>query len=204
MNKILYALLFIMLIPTVSAETYHVFVDKEFGFFGVRSNNTTELISYDNKTLFIDIGDKVVWENYVVSDERVTVVSSNKLWNETDVVLGWRSKTFGYTFNKSGTYKFHLKENQIFKEPENFTEPLNTSNWFKYQTIIVGKKTNEKTTITKKNKIIATTNINQNTEETEEYDEEIIPQITTEIEKSASPYEKYTILELLKSILKRT
>ena len=201
-----------MLIPTVSAETYHVFVDKEFGFFGVRSNNTTELISYDNKTLYIDIGDKVVWENYVASDERVTIVSNNKLWNETDVVLGWRSKIFEYTFNKSGTYKFHLKENQIFREPENFTEPLNTSNWFKYQikipirsqTIIVGNEIITINQISQKNKIIAQNKIKiTNDDETSE--EEYIPaqEITTEIEKKVSPYEKYTILEILKSMFNR-
>ncbi len=215
---IIFLIIFFTFISPAAANTYQIFVDKEFGFFGVRSNNYTELISYDNKTFYIDIGDTVGWENYVASDERVTVISDNKLWKDDSVILGWNYKVFKYTFNKSGTYKFHLKENRIFQAPENFTEPLNTSNWFKYQVpiptryqkIVVGQgiSTGTNTTQKLKNKIIASNpakkfNKIETDAEEEEY-EEIVPQVTAKIEKAASPYEKYTILELLKSIFTRT
>jgi hypothetical protein len=214
MNKTLYIfILFILLIPSVSAETYRVFVDKEFGFFGVRSNNSTEIINYSDKILYIDIGDKIEWENSVASDERATIISNNKLWNDTDAILGWRTKTFGYTFNKSGTYTVHIKENAIFRTPENFTEVINTSLWFKYQTripvrsqkIIVGKSVQQTPTILqKKNKIIAS--IATKSEEIEDYEnyEEFVPQTTIIPDKSISHYGKYTILELIKSIFNKT
>jgi plastocyanin len=213
---LIYFVLFIIFMQPVSAETYKVYVDKEFGFFGVRSNNTTELISYANKTLYIDIGDTVVWENSVASDERVTVLSDNKLWNDNDAILGWRSKEFRYTFNKSGTYRVHARENQIFQAPENFTDVINTTIWFeyqiyvptKYQKIVVGSGISNNITQNNKNKIIVKPPIRNvvNSEETtlEDTPEEIIPQMTAKIEKNVSPYEKYTLLELIKSILKRT
>jgi len=212
------------LISPAAADTYRVFVDKEFGFFGVRSNNTTELVSYSNRILYVDIGDKVVWDNYVITNERISIISDNKLWSDTAAVLGWNTKIFSYTFNKTGTYKFHVKENTIFNPDLNMTDFYNSTIWFKnqvtipvkYQTIMVGinksKNLNDINTTNKiqekkRNKIIASntakySNSPENSEE-DEY-EEILPQVTAKIEKVASPYDKYTILELLKSILART
>lgn len=203
-------LVFLILIPTVSAETYRVFVDKEFGFFGVRSNNSTELIDYSNKTLYIDIGDKVEWENFVASDERVTIISENKLWNNT-VTLGWNYKIYGYTFNKSGIYKFHLKENTIFREPENFIGIINSTIWFdnqfripiKSQKIVVGSVIISANPTPKKNKIVAPNIHNTIPENTEEEEYEIVPEVTTKIEIKIPKYEKYTILEILKSMFNR-
>lgn len=208
--KILIFLILLILIQPVSAETYRVFVDKEFGFFGVRSNNSTEIINYSDKTLYIDIGDKVEWQNFVASDERVTIISDNKLWNET--ILGWNYKTYNYTFNKSGTYKFHIKENKIFQLPENFTDPINTSIWFnnqvripiRIQTIVVGTGISSNI-IPKNNKIIAKNKVktSTNTEVNDEEEYYHIPETTINIESKVSPYEKYTILEILKQMFNK-
>lgn len=215
-NILIYFILLILLIPSVSAETYRVFVDKEFGFFGVRASSVN-ITEYQNKTLFINVGDKVEWQNFVITDERVTIVSDNKLWNESESVLSGNYKMFGYTFNKSGTYRVHIKENTIYQPPENLSEAINNSLpiWFnyqittsvKYQKIIVGKSisiTNKTITQKPKNKIVANNTYSKYEEPEEEYEIETMPQVTAKIEKSTSSYQKYTILELIISIFKRT
>jgi hypothetical protein len=219
MNNRFILIIFIIILISTQGEIYKVFVDKEFGFFGVRANSTN-FTSYENRTLYININDTVIWENWVITpNERVTIVSDNMLWNESTSLLSDRYKIFNYTFNKSGTYKIHLKENQIFKYPENFNNTKDNEtktndtlpDYFrfqvrvptKYQTIIVGKipvENTEVTIIKPKNKIVARSgsNYSKYNEEEEEYIDYITPQI--KIEKSISPYAKYTLLELLKSI----
>jgi len=225
MNKYTLIILVILISFSTTGDLYRVYVDKEFGFFGVRENSTN-FTNYQNKILYIDIGDRVEWENFVSTDERITIVSDNSLWNDSYVVLGWNYKVFGYTFNKSGTYRFHIKENQIFKYPENYNETISTEartnetlpDWFiyqirvptKYQTIIVGKNISNTTKSIPqkpKNKIVAISGSNYTRKEEieeEEYDEySIVPQVTAKIDKKVSQYEKYTILELLKSLFVR-
>ncbi len=226
-NKFIFIILLLLIFST-QGEIYRVFVDKEFGFFGVRAYSMN-LTSYQNKTLFIAVNDTVVWENWVINDERITIVSDNRLWNESDALLSDNYKTFDYTFNKSGTYKVHLRENQIFKYPENFNSTKDNEtkkndilpDYFrfqvrvptKYQTIVVGKTAlsaleNSVATIIKpKNKIVAKSGSNYSrvVEEEEEYDNyDVVPQVTAKIEKVVSPYQKYTILELIMSIFKKT
>ena len=214
-------LIFILLILVIFSSTgdiYRVYVDREFGFFGVRENSTN-FTNYENHTLFVNKGDRIEWQNFVTTDERVTLISENKLWNESGAVLGWNYKVFGYTFNKSGTYKVYIKENQIFRLPEDFnrtsdneTKDNNTlPDWFRFQTyvpirsmkIVVGTNFSNNTIETqKKNKIIALTTVKSqnNIIDDEPYSNEIVPQVTAKIEQKVSPYRKYTILEFLKSI----
>ena len=253
MNKFIFILLIIVIFSsTVEASTYRVYVDKEFGFFGVRENSTN-FTDYSNHTLYINVGDKVEWENFVATDERVTLISDNKLWKESDAILGWNYKIFRYTFNKTGTYKIHIKENQIFRLPENYTinsttriaeDTVNNEGngydygyvvdenhyydynygkvveklpaWFIYQvyvptrylTIIVGKElnTNNNNIDQKvKNKIIAKNSVHvSNSEINVDDEEQPVSQAISVTEKKVSPYEKYTLLELIKSIFKRT
>jgi hypothetical protein len=211
-NIIFIIIIFIITSQISSASSYRVFVDKEFGFFGVQSNST-DIINYTNSTLHINIGDTIEWENFVATDERVTIVSDNRLWNETDAILGWNYKIFSYNFNKKGTYRVHLKENSIYRLPEDYNwskaneERTNKtlSEWFEYQVrvplryqiIVVGDNTTSPE-IKHKNKIIAKSGSNYTrTFEDEIYEESIVP-ITTKIKENTSKYRKYTLLELLK------
>ncbi len=55
----------------------------------------------------IKAGDEVVWENIEI--ETVTIVSNDGLFGDKTIRYGWRTN---YTFKKSGTYSFSLKENK--------------------------------------------------------------------------------------------
>ncbi|HEY9205704.1 MAG TPA: hypothetical protein VIO58_07255, partial [Candidatus Methanoperedens sp.] len=55
----------------------------------------------------IKAGDEVVWENIEV--ETVTIVSNDRLFGDQTIPYGRRTN---YTFKKTGTYSFSLKENK--------------------------------------------------------------------------------------------
>jgi hypothetical protein len=108
--KIFIALLLLLISFANTGDLYRVYVDREFGFWAVRTDNTSHTLNWTNKTLYIQTGDKVIWENGDGNGDRVTVVSDNKLWNDSDAILGRINDQFNMTFNSSGTYTFHVKE----------------------------------------------------------------------------------------------
>lgn len=104
-------ILFLLLLAFSSTgDVYRVFVDREFGFWAVRTDNASHPINWTNKTLYVQTGDTVIWENGDGYGDRVTIISQNRLWNDTDAILGRINDRYGMTFNSSGTYTFYVKE----------------------------------------------------------------------------------------------
>jgi plastocyanin len=72
-------------------------------------NNITSIKidrNFGPKSVNIGIGGKVVWLNNDVQERKMTLVSKEGLFTQEISI----DKKFGYTFEKSGTYRFYLKE----------------------------------------------------------------------------------------------
>lgn len=95
-----------------SAAVYKSDVDQDYGFYRVTSMDKNQTVSYDksNRTLIINVSDSVIWINDATPDESLTIISEQGLWNNTGARLRWNYQKFNYTFNKSGTYSFYIKE----------------------------------------------------------------------------------------------
>ncbi len=93
-----------MRIPSV----YKTFVDEYNGF--KRAIETTyKPFAYQNLTLNISVGDKVIW----VSDSEdytLTIVSEQGLWGNASAKLRWNYQEFNYTFTQPGTYGVYIQE----------------------------------------------------------------------------------------------
>ncbi len=103
------ALTLVFMTLPAAAENYTVFVDREFGFWAVRSDNTSHILTYNSRTLNINTGDTIRWTNMDSVGDRVTIVSDNMLW-EGGKILGGYGSIFKFTFNSSKTYRFHMVE----------------------------------------------------------------------------------------------
>jgi hypothetical protein len=104
-----FILILLFLALPAAAENYTVFVDREFGFWGVRSDNINHTLTFKNNMLNINTGDSIIWENQDSKSDRVTIISDNMLW-ENGKALGWEGSRFKFTFNSSGFYNFHIME----------------------------------------------------------------------------------------------
>lgn len=131
------SLLMVSIIYTTgaSAETYRSYVDQDYGFYKVsildlNRSMSYQNISYEDKTLTIDVGDTIEWINYATPDWPITIISQQKLWEDRDAYLRWNYQKFNYTFNKPGIYTVYIKEcrrcqNQtIMANPIVVTTPL--------------------------------------------------------------------------------
>ncbi len=103
------ALLIFVSFPA-AGEVYTVYLDREFGFWAIRSNDLNQSLNYSSRTLNIDTGDSVQWMNMDSEGERITIMSDNTLW-EGGKMLGGPGNRFRFTFNSSGIYRFHIVEN---------------------------------------------------------------------------------------------
>lgn len=103
------ALILVFMTLPAAAENYTVFVDREFGFWAVRSDNINHTLTYNSRTLNINTGDSIRWTNMDSAGDRVTIVSDNMLW-EGGKILGGYGSIFKFTFNSSRTYRFHMVE----------------------------------------------------------------------------------------------
>ena len=110
MNRNHLILVLVLLSFLFTGEIYHVYADREFGFWGVRSENLSQDLNWTTRTLNIRTGDSVEWVNMDEEDDMVTVVSDNLLWENGTSLYGTGSK-FRFTFNSSGIYSFHIEEN---------------------------------------------------------------------------------------------
>lgn len=111
MNRNVIIILILMLLSfSVTGELFRIYVDREFGFWAVRSDNISHILNFTDKTLNIRTGDTVIWENGDGEGDRVTVISNNRLWNDTGVILGRVNDQYRFTFNSSGTFRFYVKE----------------------------------------------------------------------------------------------
>ena len=123
-------LVFVLLIFSsfpAAGEVYVVFTDREFGFWAVRSYNINHTINYTSRTLDINTGDSIEWMNMDNEGDRITIVSDNMLW-EGGKVLGSIGSKFRFTFNSSGTYRFHTVENtRVNLNASNYSEATTTT-----------------------------------------------------------------------------
>lgn len=101
-------LLIIILTPIAAAQTsvYSVYVDEWYGFKRVIEANYTPF-KYENQTLNLSVGDKVIWVNDA-DNESLTIVSQEGLW--ADAYLKYNRHRFNFTFTKPGTYGVYMKE----------------------------------------------------------------------------------------------
>lgn len=139
MNMFIIILLMMsILISSVSGEenqsinnaTYRVYVDQYHGFYAVyQVYNVTsaKVILYENNTLNISRGDKIIWSNEAVPDAKLTITSKENLWDKYNGTLKWSYKQFTYTFNKSGIYEMYVREYPRFKQ-KIIVDPLDDTN----------------------------------------------------------------------------
>jgi plastocyanin len=87
---------------------YKTFVDEYNGFKRV-IETSYKPFTYQNLTLNISVGDKVIW----VSDSEdytLTIVSEQGLWDNASAKLRWNYQAFNYTFTQPGTYGVYIQE----------------------------------------------------------------------------------------------
>lgn len=113
MNKVSFMILLFVLSFSFTGEIYRVYVDREFGFWAVRSHDINQTVEYKGRTLNIQTGDTVEWENNDYSGNRITIISDNLLW-EGGKSLGGSGSIFRFTFNSSNAYRFHIAERSRF------------------------------------------------------------------------------------------
>ncbi len=113
MNKVLFFMLLFVLSFSFTGEIYRVYVDREFGFWAVRSHDINHTVNYNGRTLNIRTGDTVEWENNDYTGNRITIISDNLLW-EGGKSLGGSGSIFRFTFNSSNSYRFHIAEQSRF------------------------------------------------------------------------------------------
>jgi hypothetical protein len=122
MKRNLLILFLLILSFSFTGEIYRVYVDREFGFSGVRSDDIKHTLVYMNKTLNIKTGDSVEWVNMDRENDKITIISDNLLWENGTVLSGPGSK-FISTFNSSGIYRFHTLENtRTLLNASNYTD----------------------------------------------------------------------------------
>ncbi len=100
--------------PTVFPITYKVWIDSDYGFREVRAVNGTTNVplpsNFDDLNVTINTGDKVIWINDDSYDFPLTVVSNEGLFTNQTGRLRYRETRVEYTFNRSGSYTFSIKE----------------------------------------------------------------------------------------------
>lgn len=95
---------------------YRSLVDQFDGFYRVYNATSGKAVPYSNYTLNINNGDIVAWLNDGVPDSRLTIISSQKLWDNNTGDLKWAYKQFSYAFNKSGTYEVYIRQYPDFRQ----------------------------------------------------------------------------------------
>lgn len=116
------------IVPTVPAPTptltpagtpvrrtkYVVWLDSDYGFYrirAVRDNTSLRLPSEFNILNFsIYTGDRIRWINDDSYDFPLTLASSEGLWSGRAGLMRYQGERVEYTFNKTGTYTFHIQE----------------------------------------------------------------------------------------------
>jgi hypothetical protein len=146
-TKIIFLVLVLLIFSSFPAagEVYVVYTDREFGFFAVRSYNISQTLNYTNRLLDINTGDSIEWMNMDSKGDKITIVSTNNLW-EGGMTLGGKGNKFRFTFNSSGYYMFHIVENT--RVTLNSLNSINASNSSLNETIEVPDDDGELRTIT--------------------------------------------------------
>ncbi|MCZ7399950.1 MAG: hypothetical protein O8C62_09820 [Candidatus Methanoperedens sp.] len=108
--------------PSLEPIMYRVWVDSDFGFYrarAIRGNSSYDLpLGFDKLNFTIHAGDSVRWINDDSYDFPLTVVSNEGLWSGRTGLMRYQTERFDYTFNRTGTYTFSIRE---FQDLENQT-----------------------------------------------------------------------------------
>lgn len=133
--KSTYMILIVLLLSfSVTGELYRVYTDREFGFWAVRAENVSNNSHFVNKTLSIITGDTIQFINMDGNDDRINIISDNRLW-EGGALLSGTGKKFDFTFNSSGYFRFHIVERtHIDLNASNFTDNITDSGSITYRT----------------------------------------------------------------------
>lgn len=103
-----------------AAITYNSDIDLDNGFYGVTVRDAPTFPyaypNYTNNVLTINVSDSIVWLNSDIKNLRITIISSQELWNEKDSYLKWNTRWFSYRFEKPGVYEIYVKENVKFRQ----------------------------------------------------------------------------------------
>ncbi|MCZ7392189.1 MAG: hypothetical protein O8C56_02515 [Candidatus Methanoperedens sp.] len=93
---------------------YRIWVDSDFGFYiarAIRGNSSYDLApSFDILNFTIRVGDSVRWINDDSYDYPLTIVSNEGLWSGRTGLMRYQTERFDYTFNRTGTYTFSIRE----------------------------------------------------------------------------------------------
>lgn len=107
----------------MSQRTYNIYIDQYYGSYRVIEQSGSDF-SYNDHTLYINIGDTVIWINDANPEEPLTIINDQGLWNEIDAYLRWNYQKFQYTFDRSGTYTFYIKEYPRLRHLKISAEPI--------------------------------------------------------------------------------
>lgn len=109
---------------TAPPATYIVYIDSDLGFYRMRAakGNTSVQLPPDLPILnfSIYVGDTVRWMNDDSYDFPLTLVSNEGLWTGRAGLMRYQGERVTYTFNKTGTYTFSIKE-YLRIEPQKIT-----------------------------------------------------------------------------------
>lgn len=101
--------------PEISLPVkYRVWIDSDLGFYRLRAikgNSSFRLPSDFNILNFsIKVGDTVRWMNDDSYDFPMTITSDEGLWTGRTGLMRYQGERFEYTFNRTGTYSFSIRE----------------------------------------------------------------------------------------------
>lgn len=123
-------LLSIVLTPYAVAaapSVYKVIVDDYYGFKYVRNIEPGNItFKYENFTLNINVGDKLIWENQAYDNYELTIVSEQNLWDSKSGYLRYNYRSFNYTFMQPGTYQISIKEEPRLRHQTIIVAPVET------------------------------------------------------------------------------
>lgn len=105
--------------PIKEPVTYRVIIDQNYGFYRIyeiHDKISSEATYAENGELNISKGDTVILINGAVSDNMLTIISEEHLWNDDEVILKYSGKEFSYTFYNSGIYNIYIKEHPLLKQ----------------------------------------------------------------------------------------
>lgn len=91
-------------------NSYRVYIDEDYGFYRIRSTIPNTDMTLDRINIFV--GDKISWINDDSRDFPLTIISKDGLWDNSSGILKYNYRHVDYTFNKTGSYDFMVKESR--------------------------------------------------------------------------------------------
>lgn len=102
-----------------SPNIYKILIDQNYGFFRIYEmydNMLAKDINSKNGILNISKGDTIIFVSNTVSDNTLTIVSEEQLWDDEDGILKYSGREFSHTFYNFGIYNIYIKERPLLKQ----------------------------------------------------------------------------------------